>query len=174
MAEHVIVDCEADGPAPGIYSMISFGAIILDKDLKRTFYGKLKPISNDFVPDALAVSGFSREETMKFPNAQDVMNKFEKWLGDNVQGKAYFMSDNNGFDWMFINYYFWKYIGRNPFGHSSTNIGSLYKGMERDMFKNFKHLRKTRHSHHPIDDAKGNCEALLAMKQMGLKISIKG
>lgn len=41
--------------------------------------------------------------------------------------------------------------------------------MMKNTFVNFKHLRKTRHSHHPVDDAKGNAEALLAMKQMGLK-----
>jgi hypothetical protein len=36
---------------------------------------------------------------------------------------------------------------------------------------NFKHLRKTKHTHHPVDDARGNAEALLQMKAMGLKIS---
>jgi len=42
------------------------------------------------------------------------------------------------------------------------------------MFKNFKHLRKTTHSHHPVEDALGNAEALLHMKmEMGLKISLK-
>ena len=35
-----------------------------------------------------------------------------------------------------------------------------------------KHLRKTRHTHHPVDDAKGNAEALLQMKEMGLKINL--
>jgi hypothetical protein len=37
----------------------------------------------------------------------------------------------------------------------------------------FKHLRKTRHTHHPVDDVKGNAEALLTMKEtMGLKIRL--
>jgi len=31
-----------------------------------------------------------------------------------------------------------------------------------DTTKNFKHLRKTEHTHHPVDDARGNAEALLA------------
>ena len=60
----------------------------------------------------------------------------------------------------------------DPFGHSSQNLGSLYKGLVQDTFKNFKHLRKTTHTHHPVDDARGNAEALLAMKAMGLKISL--
>ena len=46
-----------------------------------------------------------------------------------------------------------------------------YKGMQKDTFVNFKHLRKTTHTHNPVDDARGNAEALLQMKEMGLKIS---
>jgi hypothetical protein len=35
----------------------------------------------------------------------------------------------------------------------------------------FKHLRRTVHTHDPLDDAIGNGEALLAMKnEMGLEI----
>ena len=43
----------------------------------------------------------------------------------------------------------------------------------KDMFVNFKHLRKTPHTHDPVDDARGNAEALLAIKNnLGLKISL--
>jgi hypothetical protein len=39
---------------------------------------------------------------------------------------------------------------------------------------NFKHLRKTKHTHNPVDDARGNAEALLRIKdEYGLKISLK-
>lgn len=44
--------------------------------------------------------------------------------------------------------------------------------MQKDMRVNFKRLRKTRHSHHPVDDARGNAEALLQMKEMGLRIEL--
>ncbi len=77
---------------------------------------------------------------------------------------------NNGFNWQFINWYFHHFIGENPFGFSSTNLGSLYSGMQKDTFFSFKHLRKTKHTHNPVDDARGNAEALLQMKGMGLKI----
>lgn len=41
------------------------------------------------------------------------------------------------------------------------------------MTKNFKYLRKTRHTHHPVDDARGNAEALLAMlDELGLSIRL--
>jgi DNA polymerase III epsilon subunit-like protein len=169
---YVMVDIESDGPIPGDYSMISFGAIIVELDLTRTFYGKLRPISDKFVPDALAVSGFTREEALAFDEPSKVMHAFKDWLAENCHGRMMFISDNNGFDWQFINWYFHHFVGSNPFGFSSTNLGSLYKGMKMDTFANFKFLRKTHHTHNPVDDARGNAEALLAMKEMGLKIKL--
>jgi len=169
---YVMVDVEADGPIPGDYSMICFGAVVVSATLDQTFYGRLKPISDKWIPEALAVSGFSREQTMDFDQPAEVMEQFARWLDERVGRRLFFISDNNGFDWQFINWYFWHFVGRNPFGHSSTNLGSLYKGMARDMFVNFKHLRRTPHTHNPIDDARGNAEALLDMKRDGLKISL--
>ena len=170
---YIMVDIESDGPIPGDYSMICFGAVVVEPELKRTFYGKLKPISEKFIPDALAVSGFSREECLAFEEPKIVMEQFRDWLTENGKGRLMFVSDNNGFDWQFINWYFHHFTGKNPFGFSSTNLGSLYKGMQKDTFVNFKHLRKTRHTHNPVDDAMGNAEALLKMKEMGLKISFE-
>ena len=39
------------------------------------------------------------------------------------------------------------------------------------MYQNFKHLRKTKHTHNPVDDAMGNVEALI---QMADKFDLKG
>jgi hypothetical protein len=169
---YVMVDVEADGPIPGDYSMVSFGAVLVREGLDRTFYGQLRPISEKWVPEALGVSGFAREETLAFDQPQAVMESFARWLKETVKGRPTFVSDNNGFDWQFINWYFWHFTGANPFGHSSTNLGSLYKGLVRDTHQTFKHLRKTAHTHHPVDDAKGNAEALLEMRRMGLKVAL--
>jgi DNA polymerase III epsilon subunit-like protein len=170
---YVMVDIEADGPIPGDYSMVCFGAVIVEPALDRTFYAALAPISEKWVPEALQVSGFSREATLKFAEPDAEMARFESWLKDNVQGRAIFVADNNGFDWQFVNWYFHHFLGRNPFGFSSMNLGSLYKGLVRDSSASFKHLRKTRHTHHPVDDPMGNAEALLRMKEtLGLKIKL--
>ncbi len=170
---YIMVDIEADGPIPGDYSMICFGAVVVEPGLNRTFYGKLRPISEKFVPEALAVSGFSREQTLAFDAPETVMVQFAEWLRVVSTERLMFISDNNGFDWQFINWYFHHFTGKNPFGFSSTNLGSLYKGLVKDTFQTFKHLRKTRHTHNPVDDALGNAEALLAMKDvMGLKIKL--
>ena len=170
---YVMVDIESDGPIPGDYSMICLGAIVVEPELNRTFYGKLRPISDKFIPDALQVSGFTRQETLAFDEPATVMKDFRDWIGRNCKGRSMFISDNNGFDWQFVNWYFHHFVGGNPFGFSSTNLGSLYKGLMKDTFVNFKHLRKTKHTHNPVDDARGNAEALLEMKdKLGLKISL--
>jgi len=169
-----MVDVESDGPIPGDYSMICFGAIIVEPGLERSFYGRLRPISEKWIPEALAVSGFSREETLAFDDPKSVMTAFERWLAEHAGKRPLFVSDNNGFDFQFVSWYFHHFLERNPFGHSSTNLGSLYKGLVKDTFQNFKHLRRTRHTHHPVDDARGNAEALLHMKEkMGLKIALE-
>jgi hypothetical protein len=168
---YIMVDIEADGPIPGDYSMISFGAVLVEESLNKTFYGKLKPISDKFIPEALAVSGHAREETLNFEDPKQVMSDFKGWIKKVSADRPIFMSDNNGFDWMFICWYFHHFLGENPFGFSSQNLGSLYKGLEKDTFKTFKHLRTTKHTHNPVDDATGNAGALLIMKkEYGLKI----
>jgi hypothetical protein len=168
-----MVDVETDGPIPGDYSMISFGAVLVNDTLDKTFYGKLKPISDKYVADALAVSGHTREEVLTFEEPAIVMQRFAAWLEEVSKDRLVFISDNNGFDWMFICWYFHHFTGSNPFGHSSQNLGSLYKGLVKDTFKNFKHLRQTRHTHNPVDDAKGNAEALLTMKkEFELKVKL--
>ena len=170
---YIMVDVETDGPIPVDYSMICFGAIVVDEQLDKTFYGQLKPISEQWLAKTLEISGFTRQETLNFQDAEIVMEHFRNWISEHSNKQPIFISDNNGFDWQFMNYYFHHFLGNNPFGHSSTNLGSLYKGLVKDMAKNFKHLRKTVHSHHPVDDVKGNAEALFYLKnEMGLKISL--
>jgi hypothetical protein len=60
-----------------------------------------------------------------------------------------------------VNWYFHHFTGANPFGFSSMNLGSLCKGAVRDTFQTFKHLRRAAHTHRPVDDARGNAEAML-------------
>ncbi|KQS93757.1 3'-5' exoribonuclease [Chryseobacterium sp. Leaf394] len=171
---YFVVDVEADGPIPGDFSMVSFGAVLVDENLNRTFYGKIKPISEQYIPEVLSISGFSREETLKFDDPFETMLKFEEWIAKNSKGKPIFISDNNGFDWMFICWYFHHFLKRNPFGYSSRRISDLYCGIVKDTFAQWKHLRKTEHTHNPVDDARGNAEVLLYMKnELELKIDLR-
>jgi len=110
---NIIVDVEADGPCPGMYSMVSFGAVVLSEGLNKTFYGQLRPLDDataDYIPEALAVSGHSREEVMTFRDPTFVMQEFASWITKESKGRPIFWADNNGFDWAYINYYFHKSI----------------------------------------------------------------
>lgn len=168
----IMVDVEADGPIPGDYSMIAIGAVVVEPELTRTFKGLLRPISDRWDPEALAVSGYSREQTLEFEDPKAVMEGFRDWVNGLGLKRKIFIADNNGFDWQFVNWYFHHFIGSNPFGFSSQNLNSLYKGLTGDTFASFKHLRRTKHDHDPVNDAKGNAEAMLHMiKEMGLKVS---
>src|SRR5262249_50846050 len=94
---YVMVDIEADGPAPGLYSMISFGAVLVTPALDQTFYGQLRPISEAWIPEALAVSGWSRAECDAFDDPRDVMARFADWITGHAGRRPIFISDNNGF-----------------------------------------------------------------------------
>ena len=167
----IVVDCEADGPAPGLYSLVCFGAVVVEPELSRTFYGQTAPISDQWLPEALAVSGFSREEHEVFADPEETFRAFAEWLDGLTDQRPIFLSDNNGFDWQWINYYLHRYVGRNPFGHSSRRIPDLWAGFNRDIRSggDFRRFRTTAHDHNPLNDAKGNAEAVLKMADLGLK-----
>ena len=172
---YIVVDVEADGEIPYEFSMVCFGAVIVEPTLSKTFYGQIRPISQSWKEDALAISGFTREQHLNFDSPRKVMQEFADWIKENSVGKPTFISDNPAFDWQWINWYFHRYLGENPFGFSARRIGDLYCGMKMDGSLNaeWKRLyRKTKHTHHPVDDAKGNAEALLKFKEMGLNINL--
>lgn len=155
-----VVDVESDGPCPSLYSMVCFGAVLVSNH-KIGFYGKTAPISESYDPEALAISGFSRDEHELFASPEDTMRKFVTWVeGVNRKGRPTLWSDNPAYDWQFINYYCHRYVGRNPFGFSARRIGDYYCGLKKDLRARWKHLRKTRHDHNPINDAIGNAEVL--------------
>ena len=103
--------------------MVAIGAVVVEPGLQRTFYGRLRPMSERFIPTALAVSGFSRADTLAFPNPGDVMREFAHWIGENTTGRPLFVSDNNGFDWQFVNWYFHAFLRRTPSGTRRRTSG---------------------------------------------------
>lgn len=173
MSKYIVIDVEADGQVPGINSMVCFGAVIVDKQLDKTFYGQTAPISDNWEPDALAVSGFTREQHQKFPKAIDTMLEFKKWLKEHGDGRLVLISDNNQFDGMYMNYYFHVFTGSNPLGWSSRRIGDLFCGYYNDPYYKWKKHRdseKYPHNHDPVSDARGNASALLFLQKEGFKL----
>lgn len=153
-------DVEADGPCSGLYSMVSFGLVDVF-DQSRRFYATLRPISDQYVPEALAVSGFTRAQCMAFDEPEVVMKRLKEFLDPDPRRKM-LVSDNPAFDWQFINYYTHRFLGGNPFGHSARRIGDFAAGLDRNFASDsgWKKLRQTKHTHNALDDALGNAQAL--------------
>lgn len=171
---YIVVDVESDGGLLGVNSMVCFGAVLVDIEgkLNKTFYGRTKPISNEYNPEALAISGFTREEHEKFEEPSEVFLRFATWISENSNGQPILLSDNNSYDASWINYYFLRFYGKNPFGWSSRRIGDMFCGFFNDGKYQWKKHRKTSHTHHPLDDAKGNAEALLYLISKGFKLKL--
>lgn len=164
-----VVDVESDGPCPALYSMVSFAAVRVQRGpLDCTFYGEVAPVVDRHDRESLAVSGVTREQHLHFEPAQLVMPRFAAWLLANSDGAPKAVSDNPAFDWQFLNYYLHAFTGSNPLGHSARRIGDFYAGLERD-FKapsaGWRSLKRTKHTHHPVDDARGNAEAFIALDE---------
>lgn len=168
-----VIDVEATGPIPGDYSMIEIGIVKLDKKLSKTFYSKLEPLDHaGFDPGALKSIGADIDTVKRYrEDPKKVMMSAESFIMKNTMQGTFpvFFSDNNGFDWMFSHWYFVHFLERDPFGHTSRNIADLYRGQQCHFKANFKKLRETKHTHNPVDDAKGNAEALIKIVDLGLE-----
>jgi DNA polymerase III epsilon subunit-like protein len=129
---YVSVDIEAAGPNPSQYSMLSIGAWIVGFP-QKTFYIELKPIHTNYSPEALEINSLSLDSLTKTGmEPGEAMRRFEDWIqAETPSGyKPVFVAFNAPFDWMFINDYFMRYLGRNPFGHTALDIKSYYMGFK--------------------------------------------
>ncbi|WP_406275638.1 3'-5' exoribonuclease [Streptomyces sp. NBC_00191] len=170
---YISVDIEADGPIPGPYSMISFGAAVAGRQDAEgyvpqdpeayTFYRELRPISEDFVPEALAVSGLDRDRLVaEGSEPATALGEFGDWVREVSAGAQPVMCGYPAsYDWTFLYWYLIRFTGASPFGHSGClDMKTLYatkarlplravaKGtMPREL------LSRRRHTHHALDDA---------------------
>ncbi|MGA8117331.1 MAG: exonuclease [Actinocatenispora sp.] len=120
---YVAFDVEADGPIPGPYSMLSLGMAVAGRpDL--TFYTELRPISDDVVPAALAVSGLDRDRLLReAPTPEDAMRSAARWIHDLRRiGRPVFLAAPAVFDGMFVHWYFLRFTGRSPFSPTGAGI----------------------------------------------------
>lgn len=173
---YVCVDVEADGDVPGLYSMVSLGAVAIGASPAddQTFYAEFCPLYGaHWKPDALAVSGFTREQVLEFPLPRSGMLAFDGWLR-NLCGTTHrpiFVSDNPNFDAGFVYWYLHNFTGGNPFGHSSISLTSMIKGFSRTDKTTMKDWRGPHpHTHHALQDAKSNVHALRKLVSKGMAL----
>ncbi|MEA3413945.1 MAG: exonuclease domain-containing protein [Nanoarchaeota archaeon] len=173
--KYISIDVEASGEYPWDSSMISFGACIIDGKFDKTFYAELKPISKNYVLENFEVGAsklnilskynyneFNPEEVLKIlkdkgEKPKVSMLRFSYWIAENTLNyEPKLVADNNLFDGMFISYYLSKFYNKkNPFGHSSENSNSVFKGASRNINASIKDLgfRNTEKQHNALEDA---------------------
>lgn len=172
---YISVDIEADGPIPGPYSMLSFGFVIAgtydgstfspaDLDAPVVFYRELQPISDDYLPSALEISGLDRDRlAADGTDPKTAMQAAREWVLE-VAGdrRPVLVAYPLSFDWMYLHWYFTRFVeDGSPFSYSQcldvkTMIATVFGVTTDRANKRFlpPELQSKRpHTHHAIDDA---------------------
>lgn len=174
MTNLFIIDTEATGKSPINSLMPNFGVVHFDT--RRWFYGHLYDFT--FHPDnpalpvvpagatpspRIATGTETYHDSAQVPlgTIADVLNALTMWLRD-INDKPTFVSDNPGWDNMWLACEYDRAGLDYPFGFSSRRIGDLASGLAGNWraTSNWKRYRRTRHDHNPVNDALGNAEAL--------------
>lgn len=170
---YISVDIEADGPIPGSYSMLAFGLsvaarfdgaeFVLADPAAATFYRELRPISDDFDPEALAVAGLDRDRlASEGADPEQAMREASEWVaGQAGSDRPVLVGYPVVFDWMFLHWYFVRFCGSSPFGFSGAlDIKTIFQQKAGVTLSEAgrgdlpAELRSGReHTHHALDDA---------------------
>lgn len=173
-----LVDVEATSRSPFSGVMTEFGAVHFET--LAWFHGVLyqsEPSSeNAAIPVLAGVGGptvahgtaKTHASTVRPTTVDDrteVFTRLNEWVKSFDRGRATFVSDNPGFDFGWMSYHSDEAGVDNVFGFSSRRIGDLAAGLSGDWRATsaWKRLRRTKHTHHPVDDAMGNAEALRSL-----------
>ena len=91
------------------------------QNFNQSFYRELKPISNDFQPEALRVNGLDRDRLVKEGESPEkAMTDAAHWIRQVAgEAKPILVAYPLSFDWSWLYWYFTKFsaIG-SPFNHS--------------------------------------------------------
>ena len=164
---YISVDSETDGPNPYDYSLLSIGACTIFEP-QSSFYVELKPINDNSIPEALAISHLSLAKLSERGEEPAVaMSKFETWVKEVTpdEHRPILVAFNAPFDWMFVNDYFHRFMDRNPFGHSALDIKAYYMGLNNVSWSDTsmrnvgqRYLGDRQLTHHALSDALDQAE----------------
>ncbi|GAC1442248.1 MAG: hypothetical protein NVS2B8_07910 [Vulcanimicrobiaceae bacterium] len=168
---YISCDIEADGPCPGLFSMLSFGlaAFTLEKKLVGTFSRNLETLDGAdqddrtmkwwAQPDQAAAYAKSRED---LSSPRGAMVDCKNWLDEmKAFGRPIIVGAPSGFDFTFMYYYFQKFLGESPIGFASLDLRSYAAAV---MKRQYRHVGKRQypaewidenlpHTHVALDDA---------------------
>ncbi|MEZ2352217.1 exonuclease domain-containing protein [Caballeronia sp. RCC_10] len=174
----ISVDVEAAGPIPGEYSMLSLGACLVDAP-DEAFACTFRPVNRNFVPDALKVTGLSLDELDKSGKApEEAMGAFATWISAHCPSNTQpvFVGLNAPFDWSFVNYYFHRFMGDNPFGFTALDIKAYFMGVTGCSWHETRSsaIAKLLHpvqkgTHDALDDARYQAELFRLVREARIK-----
>jgi ribonuclease T len=131
------VDIECSGPVPGLYDMLSLGAVTVAQSdagfvVGETFYVEIKPTAPRVDPGAMKVNGLDLEGLKQhgrdLPVALDALSAF---VGARTLpgSKPVFVGHNAPFDWSFVSYAYHAAGKANPFGYKALDTKALAMGV---------------------------------------------
>jgi DNA polymerase III epsilon subunit-like protein len=170
---YISVDVETAGPIPGEYSLLSIGACVVDEP-ENGFYVELKPINGNAIPEALQVGGLSLENlAANGKDPAEAMKEFAQWTrGASGGGRPVLVAFNAPFDWSFVNYYFHRFLGKNPFGIGALDIKAYYMGLSGCLWSDTRaaalppeYRSETPLTHNALDDARDQAGIFHKMRQ---------
>lgn len=174
----ISVDVEASGPIPGEYSMLSIGACLVDTP-ETNFERRLKPLNRNADPEALAVTGFSLDELeQNGTEPRQALAEFDAWVKATCRegDVPVFVGLNAPFDWSFVNYYFHRFHGENPFGFTALDIKAYYMGVTGSSWRDTRSSAMTarlcptkKGNHTAVQDAIYQAELFRLTRELGLK-----
>lgn len=173
----VSVDVEASGPSPGTGSLLSVGACLVS-DPDSGIYIELKPSPDlPWELEAERIHGLDRDRlTRDGLEPAAAMARLDSWLTQQCGGgQPVFVGFNSPYDWMFVADYFWRHLGRNPFGISALDLKSYYMGREavaawnetRRIHLDARFGLEPDHTHHALDDARGQARLAQLLLERG-------
>src|SRR5262245_43257015 len=121
----IMVDIETSGPIIGTHSMTELGAVVGSKKdgVGDRFEAILKPIGQ-----AVVTSPDSFEKAKKDGVAPaEAMKRFAAWSAPFLKQKALFVARPAAFDWPWIVWYAWTFLGENPFGFKAVCASSWFQ-----------------------------------------------
>lgn len=172
-------DVETDGPIPGPYSMLSFALVPAGsfdgqefrrpKTYDEAFYAQLRPISDEFDPEALAINGLDRGALLESgTDPAQAMSDANRWITDRCSGdgRPVLVAYPLSFDWSWLYWYFVRFTGTSPFKHSRCFDVKTAVAVKRGVpiaragRKNLPAELQPRraHTHHAVDDAVAQAE----------------
>jgi DNA polymerase III alpha subunit (gram-positive type) len=135
---YVSLDCEASGPIPPLYNLLSIGATIVRPEDGRhvtgaSIYLEVAPIFPGFDRRAMEVCGLDaerlRREGLPPKVALERLSSFVREQGAGTRERPCFVGHNAVFDWSYIAYYYAHFGLENPFGYKGLDTKSLAMGV---------------------------------------------